>query len=220
MDRAELLEQVASIISEIDLSHPIRVAIDGIDGAGKTTLADELMSPVERQGRRVIRASVDGFHNPRAIRYWRGWHSPEGYFRDSFNYEAVIDNLLQPLGSGGSRQYRTAVFDYKTDSPVVSPLLQCDDHAILLFDGIFLLRPELVNFWDLTIFLDVTFEVGMARCSQRGGGSINPAPIENRRYVEGQKIYLAECDPKAVADLIIDNNDLSAPHFKLLRGRS
>lgn len=78
MDRTELLEQVDLIITEVDLPHPVRVGIDGIDGAGKTTIADELVAPIERHGRSVIRASVDGFPNPRAIRHRRGRHSPDG----------------------------------------------------------------------------------------------------------------------------------------------
>ena len=33
----------------------------------------------------------------------RGPLSPDGYFLDSFDYAALIDGLLQPLGPGGSR---------------------------------------------------------------------------------------------------------------------
>jgi hypothetical protein len=40
----------------------VRVAIDGVDGVGKTTLADELVAPLQLLGRDVIRASIDGFH--------------------------------------------------------------------------------------------------------------------------------------------------------------
>ena len=46
------------------------VAVDGVDGAGKTTFCDELASVLRAQGRAVVRASVDDFHHPRAIR-WR-----------------------------------------------------------------------------------------------------------------------------------------------------
>jgi uridine kinase len=46
----------------------VRVAIDGVDGAGKTTFANELAEVVGGLGRPVIRASVDGFHNPRVVR--------------------------------------------------------------------------------------------------------------------------------------------------------
>jgi len=84
-----LLEQLAAAIAARRLDHPTRVAIDGVDGSGKTTLADELVEPLRRAGRDVIRASVDGFHNPRVVRYTRGPDSPEGYFLDSFDYATL-----------------------------------------------------------------------------------------------------------------------------------
>jgi len=63
----------------------LRVGIDGVDGAGKTTFADELAAALAPFGRPVIRAGVDGFHHPRAVRYRRGRESPEGFFRDSYD---------------------------------------------------------------------------------------------------------------------------------------
>ena len=64
-----MLETLARTLASVSGAHPIRVAIDGVDAAGKTTLADELVSPVRALGRTVIRASVDDFYNPREIRY-------------------------------------------------------------------------------------------------------------------------------------------------------
>lgn len=61
MQRFEYLSDLASVIVEIPLDHPTRVAIDGVDGVGKTTLADELVPLIQGAGRQVIRASVDGF---------------------------------------------------------------------------------------------------------------------------------------------------------------
>jgi hypothetical protein len=55
-----------------------RVGVDRVDGAGKTTFADELARALEAIGRRTIRASVDGFHNPRSVRYRLGRGSPQG----------------------------------------------------------------------------------------------------------------------------------------------
>lgn len=98
------------------LSHPARVAIDGVDAAAKTALADELAGPLGARGRRVIRASIDGFHNPCAVRYRRGPDSPGGYYLDSFDHDALRASLLDPLGSGGDLRYRTATFDYRTES--------------------------------------------------------------------------------------------------------
>src|SRR5437868_12528906 len=116
MPRQEVLQQLADIIISIKCWHPLRLAIDGIDAAGKTTLADELTPLIERQGRPVIRASIDGFHRPRQERYRRGHDSPEGYYEDSFDYAGLREVLLMPLEPHGNRHYRRAVFDVHADA--------------------------------------------------------------------------------------------------------
>ena len=206
-----LIEELVSRITSVKKPRPIRVAIDGVDGAGKTTLADELAEPIRRRGRPVIRASIDGFHNPQNVRYRRGRHSPEGFFRDSFNHDALIESLLLPLGPGGSRRYRHAVFNHLTDTEVEAPIETAAHDAILIFDGIFVHRPKLSSYWDFSIFLDTRFDVSIPRTARRGGGSPEVEAEENRRYVKGQRLYLRECAPKSLATIIVDNNDLENP---------
>ncbi len=65
MNRRDTVEAVARLIVAVTRPHPVRVAIDGIDAAGKTMLADELAAAIRDCGRPVIRASIDGFHNAR-----------------------------------------------------------------------------------------------------------------------------------------------------------
>ena len=211
--RASLLKGVAEIIVSVERSHPTRVAVDGADSAGKTVFADELKPLVEGHGREAIRASVDGFHNPRAARYQRGRLDPEGYYIDSFNYRALLDNLLTPLGPGGSLEYRDAVFDYRKDQPIRDPAKRASPDAVLLFDGVFLLRPELVNIWDLRIYLDISYEEMVARGVRRDGGGAETEELYTRRYVPGQKLYQLHSAPKRRADLVIDNNDPLSPRF-------
>jgi uridine kinase len=211
MTRSQLTETLAERILGVDRLHPVRVAIDGVDGVGKTTLADELLEVVRRQGRPVIRASIDGFHHPRTIRYRLGRASPEGYFRDSFNYPALTTDLLAPLGPGGSRQYKRAIFDYRTDSAVDTPFETADEDSILLVDGVFLHRPELLPYWDFSVFLDAPFTVTIPRAASRDGSSPDVNAPENRRYVEGQELYLRACEPKHAATVVINNEDLASP---------
>lgn len=219
MGRQCCLSKLAALISDRRQPHPVRVAIDGVDGVGKTTLADELAEAVGRAGREVIRASIDGFHHPRQHRYARGAHSPEGYFLDSFDHEALERELLRPLGPDGHRRYRRAVFDYRTDSTVsVAPQSAAAD-AVLLFDGVFLQRPELVAYWDLRIWVDapfpVTVERAVQRDSARGRGPEELRSIYKRRYVPGQRIYMERCRPKEQADIVVDNTDVRSPKLRL-----
>jgi uridine kinase len=213
MKRSNLIQMLAVRVAGVVCPHPVRVGIDGVDGVGKTTLADELADAISAYGRSVIRSSVDGFHNPRRVRYRRGRSSPEGYFRDSFNYSALTTLLLAPLGPAGTRRYRRAVFNHRTDSEVTMPFETADEDAILLFDGIFLHRPELCSYWDLSIFLDAPFEVTIARAAARDGSSPEVSAPENRRYVEGQLLYLRTCEPKRVATIVVNNEDLSSPEI-------
>lgn len=206
-----LIEDLVSRVTSVKRPHPVRVAIDGVDGAGKTTLADELAEPIRRLGRPVIRATIDRFHNPRNVRYRQGRHSPDGYSRDSFDHDALIESLLLPLGPGGSRRYRRAVFDVRKDAEDLAPLETAANDAVLLFDGIFVHRPELSSYWDFSIFLDTRFDVSVPRTARRGSGSPEVDAESNRRYVEGQRLYLVECGPKSLATLVVDNNDLENP---------
>ncbi len=218
MEKAEIFGILKESVEAIQLDHPVRVAIDGVDGAGKTVFADSFTDYLRSMTtRQVIRSTIDKFHNPRHIRYERGPDSPEGYYRDSFNVDALIDCLLQPLGPGGSLRYRKASFDYMTDAKIEVQTELADKTAILIFDGIFLLRPELLTHWDFKIFLDVPFEVTAKRVLDRQKdkdyiGQKND--IERRyrvRYIPGQKLYLSEANPKEKADIIIDNSNPNNP---------
>ncbi|HKP93729.1 MAG TPA: hypothetical protein VJS88_07515 [Chthoniobacterales bacterium] len=209
--RQQFVDCLSASLARIHLGHPVRIGIDGVDASGKTRLADELVAPLAAQGRSVIRASIDGFHRPRAERYKLGRQSPEGYYRDSFQLDLVVRDLLAPLGPGGSRRIKRAIFDYRVDAAVDLPAEEVTADAILLFDGVFLHRPELGPYWDATIYLDVPFHVTVRRAAERDGWPPDAEAVENRRYVEGQRLYLRECDPRAVASMVVDNTDLSRP---------
>mgnify|MGYP001060506386 CR=1 FL=1 len=217
MERTLLLRNLAEIIFRIKSDHPLRVAIDGVDAAGKSILANQLAEIMQNGNRHIIRASVDNFHNPQHIRRKRGDLSPQGFYQDSFNESALIEVLLTPFGPNGDRCYRTAVFDLQHDQPVERPWETAPQDAILVMDGIFLLRPSLMPYWDLTIYLDVDFANSMARGIQRDAafyGSFEEAERRYRqRYVPGQQLYQEAAQPLDKADILIDNNDLEAPEF-------
>jgi uridine kinase len=215
VERLELIEQLASRIAALERPHPIRVAIDGVDAAGKTTLADELVPALEQVDRHVIRASIDGFHNPASLRRRRGEMSPEGYFHDSFDYPGLVRELLEPLGPGGSLKFRRAIFDFRSDQTVQAPLEYAKRASILVFDGVFLMRPEVRERFDFSIFLRVDFSVTTARAERRDeryfGSAQEVVRRYHQRYVPGQRLYLAEVQPERFASVVVNNNDPLCP---------
>jgi uridine kinase len=210
---ASLLNRLATSIASLHPERIVRVGIDGVDGAGKTTLADALAPLVSGLGRLTIRASVDDFHYPQAVRYARGRYSPDGYYLDSYDYDAFRKLLLEPLSPNGSGQFVAKHFNYRIDAPFPPHRQQAPPAAALIVDGIFLHRPELRSRWDLSVFLKVDFEISLPRGAQRGPAldSADPDTPLNQRYVRGQQRYLDECAPEQLANIVIDYNDLRVP---------
>lgn len=189
----------------------LRVAITGVDGVGKTRLADELALWLRAHGQAVIRASIDGFHKPRAQRYAQGPMSPQGFYRDSFDLDIFRRELLDPLSPGGDRHYRSVWFDHRTDSRVPVDKQRAPVPSILLVDGISLLQPALAPYWDLSVHLDAPFAATFARMSGRDGGDPDPEAEANQRYRGGQMLYIKECRPQERADILVDYADLNDP---------
>jgi uridine kinase len=85
---------------------------------------------------------------------------------------------------------------------------------VVLVEGLFLHRDELVARWDRSVFLDVPFAVSVARMARRDGSPDDPRHPRLRRYVEGQQRYFAACAPWERATIVIDNSDVDQPRIR------
>ncbi len=217
--RHELLRRLAEAVESVTVAHPTRVAIDGPPAAGKTTLGDELAVVLRARGRHVIRASVEGFLLPRSQRYRRGEYSAEGCYHDSFDFDALHRVLLDPLGPGGDRGVQRAVYDHRTDTARSEPPVTAPADAVLLFDGVFLLRPELIDRWDVRIFVSAAFEETLDRARARDLVLFGSAPdVERRhrqRYRPSQQFYVDTVRPTDRADVIVGNDVPEQPVWEV-----
>lgn len=216
--RDELLGHLAEAVGAVTAAHPTRVAIDGPPAAGKTTLADELAVVLRAQGRHIIRATIDDFLFPRAQRYPRGEYSAEGCYFDTHDYTALNRVLLDPLGPDGGRRFQHAVYDHTADTTLSPPVTTAPAGAVLLFDGVFLLRPELIDRWDLRIFVSIALERTVDRAVIRERQVSSRADVERRwreRYIPAQRLYFATVRPTDHADLVVHNDEPQQPAWAI-----
>ena len=219
--RKDVLQTVAHRLAAIKLSHPLRVGIDGVSASGKTVLADELAVVLRKMNREVIRAGMDGFHNPPEIRHRLGSMSVEGYVEDSFDYAAVRKCVLDPLGPEGSLNYLPEIYDHATGTAKHPDPVFASSDAILLFEGVMLFRQEIANAFDYRILVDTSFEVALERAKARDlkhfGNMQTLLDKYTRRFIPGQKRYLTECRPAEKANVILANDDPDRPKLKFNR---
>ena len=115
-DRRAVLHQLLSLLRGVNIGKRVLVAIDGLDGAGKTVLAQELVEVASQDGLRPFASlSIDGFHHPRSIRYENGL-GPDSFYRDSYDYDAFIRSVVTPFRHGLS--ITPAVWDVDADLAV------------------------------------------------------------------------------------------------------
>jgi uridine kinase len=214
--RDVLLDHLAGTIASTT-TRPLLVGIDGVDASGKTTLANQLADLLSGRpaDASVIRSSIDGFHHPRVRRHRRGRESAVGYYLDTFDYDAVRTELLEPLSDSGGRKYRVGTFDLAADAPTDSAAIDVPEHVVLIADGVFLQRPELRRFWTLVVFLHCSFDEVIRRARVRDLANFQDGDHLERtykgRYIPGQQIYIDQCAPAINADIVIDNTRLNAP---------
>jgi uridine kinase len=213
--RSALIADVAARIAGVAPGR-LRVAIDGLTCAGKTSFGHELAAALRAIGRPTARASMDDFKNPwreaRELGYDR--LSGEGYYRNAYDFRSAVDLLLAPAGRGGSGVLVLCAHDPLTGEDHRDTAVATPDGTVLVVDSVFAFRPEYNGFWDYRIWLDVNAGLALRRGVERDAereGAAEAERVHRDRYHAAEAVYLAEADPLRAADLVIDNGDFAAP---------
>ena len=192
---------------------PIRVAINGIEGTGKTTFAANLVIYLETQNLSAFHISIDGFHFNKKLRYRQGRNSAKGYYEDSYDEVAFVEMVLQ-RSQGSLPEYIEATHDLKTDDYLNLQPNSIPNDAVLVTDGCYLFKPIFNEYWDLRIYLKTDFDTALERAAQRDkevlGGYEEAKHKFASRYHLASKRYISEVNPIELADLVFDNTNFNS----------
>lgn len=209
-------DYLSESILKLPTTSPQLVAVSGKDASGKTVMADLLSEYLKsKTDRHIIRISADDFMNQRSVRRTVTDSEGESCYKHTFNFELLKKYVLEPLQLDGSYIYKTKVFDQPTDCQMLSDDNKADNDAIIIMDGVFLFKSDLVDYWDLKILLetdnDVLIERGALRDAVRIGSYEEARKKYLDRYIASQTIYYEQENPTKSADIIINNNDFNNP---------
>jgi uridine kinase len=216
-ERAALIGTVASRVAALGTGR-LRVAVDGLTGAGKTSFGHELAAALRGLGRATMRASMDDFKYPWRHAREHGYDrvSGEGYYRNAYDFVSARELLLGPAGPGGCGEVVLCGHDPLTSKDYRDQKIRAPAGAILIVDTVFAFRPEYNDCWEYRIWLDVYAKAALHRGISRdyaAEGIEEAARLHHDRYHTAEMIYLAEVGPQHMADVIIDNNDLANPRI-------
>jgi phosphoglycolate phosphatase len=205
---------IAHKLDEQPLPRTRIVGINGVDTAGKTRFAHDFAAFLRAQGLDVALIHGDDFHNPRAIRR-QGTDPVRGYIDHAFNLSLLERELLAPARRGGVFDKTLALIDLDADTPTAIRRYTIHRDTIVLVEGVLLYRPPIDIYFDLRIFLHISFDEVLRRAIARDIPHYGDDYLERYRfrYIPAQQWYLDTYQPHTRSDFVIDNTDYVNPHI-------
>jgi uridine kinase len=173
----------------------ILIGIDGYGGSGKSTFAAELSESLEAAP--II--SIDDFYKPSRER--KREPAPHA-FGWQFDWQRLEKEVLKPLNTKGSARYRR--YDWKTDGLANMRTMQAGSPIII--EGVYILRPELVSYYDLRLWIECPKEIRLQRGIVRDGEQARSQWEDD--WMKEEERYVHACSPHLHAERIIQGMPL------------
>jgi len=192
---------------EIPARLAVLVAVSGIDGSGKGFVTAALASRLAEAGLRAAVVGVDGWLHLPSVRF--GARDPIGHFyRHAIRFEDLFRDLVLPLRRRRSVRL-TMDWAEETAHTYRRHRYAFDDVDVVLVEGIFLLKEGLRRHYDLSVWVDCTFQTALERAvarAQEGLGPEETAAAYRRLYFPAQALHIARDDPRSAADMTLVND--------------
>ena len=206
------VEAVLAARRRVPVRRAALVAVSGIDASGKGFVSERLAARLEAGRLRVALTGLDGWLNLPPVRFDPA-HPAEHFYRNAFRFDEMFERLILPLRDQRSIRLE-ADFTEETATAYRKHVYAFEGVDVVLLEGIYLLRADFRSRYDLTLWIDCTFETAIERAVARGQEGL--APEETVRafrtiYLPAQEIHFAHDDPKAAADLVVANDPRLAP---------
>jgi len=183
------------------------VAITGIDGCGKGYVAAQLLKQLVAQGVRAASISVDGWLNLPHVRF-NSSGPAEHFYLHAIRFEEMFSQLLLPLRDRRSIRLE-ADYAEETASEYRKHTYDFEELDVILLEGIYLLKEPFQEYYDLSIWIECSFQTALERAIARAQEGLPPrATAEAYRniYFPAQEIHFRRDDPRSAARLIVNND--------------
>jgi len=181
------------------VDRPVVIAIDGPSCSGKSILATAVSL---RSGGSVVEG--DDFYRsslPTLTVSQREAMSDDAVVDAVIDWERLRDQALLPLRARQAATFQP--YDWDADDGRVAPPKTIPPADLIIVEGVYAARPELVDLVDITVYLGVDPQTRARRYAER-----NNDPGWARFWERGEAYYFRAIRPLASFNLQLDDQDL------------
>lgn len=206
-DLTAAVERILDTRRRVPAERAALIAISGIDASGKGYLTAKLAELLRADPMRVANINIDGWLNLPHVRF-NDTNPAEQFYRNAIRFEAMFEQLISPLKG---RRTVDIEMDYaeETASYYRKQRMAFDNINIILLEGIYLLKREFQSRYDLSIWIDCSFETALQRAIGRAQEGLAPeATVKAYRtvYFPAQEIHFSRDKPQSAAGMTITND--------------
>lgn len=191
------LDSILETLSKLQRTRALAlVGIDGLGGAGKSTLANCLCAALTHRDVAAEIVHLDDFFRPSAER--SSADDGEGVY---FDWLRLREQVLAPLRLGRPAIYKR--YDWTND--VLAGFHQVSPAGIVVVEGVSAVRRELADAYDFRIWVECPRDIRLVRGLARDGREARAR--WEQEWMPAEDRYVAEHRPRDRADAVVDGTD-------------
>ena len=185
----------------------VLTAITGIDACGKGYVTAQIINMLRAKGVRAVAINVDGWLNLPKKRF-NAANPAEHFYLHAIRFEEMFAQLISPLCDHRSLRI---VADYaeETATDYRRHCYVFDNVDVVVLEGIYLLKHTFQDYYSLSIWIECSFDTALKRAILRAQEGLSPEETVRAYqtiYFPAQELHFQRDNPKASAELIIDND--------------
>ena len=202
-----IVAQIVDARRRIPSHRSVVVALSGIDACGKGHLAMKLADLLGARGMRVAGINIDGWLNLPHRRFDKT-NPAEHFYLHAIRFDDLFAQLVFPLRARRSLRIEMD-FAEETATEYRRHTYEFSETDVILLEGIYLLKRAFQDRYDLSLWIDCSFETALERAVAREQEGLPPeATISAYRtiYFPAQEIHFIRDNPRSAATAIVTND--------------
>ncbi len=205
-----VVDKILDARGSVPSQRSVLAAISGVDAGGKGYFTERLVPALQAKGVRTVAVNADAWLN---LDRFDASNPAEHYYHHSIRFEEMFAGLVFPLRDRRSLQVTIDYAD-ETATEYQRRVYEYEDVDVIVLEGIYLLKRDFRAQYDLSVWIECSFETALERAVSRGQEGLPPEEtIRDYRtiYVPAQEIHFQRDDPKTEATLTINNDARLGP---------
>lgn len=150
---------------------------------------------------------LDGWLNLPSVRFSQ-INAARNFYERAIRFDDLFERLVLPLKTSRHAEVETD-FTEETALTYRRETYSFDDMDVILLQGIFLLKQQYRQLYDLSIWIDCTFETALERAIERGQEGLPPDEVTRAYqtiYFPAQRIHFEIDHPQQAASIVFRND--------------